>query len=62
MVKHIYLAVVVSSMQKRRYTTEELAVAEAHWALIMRSPLPRTDAEEAEENAALARLSGILGV
>lgn len=48
--------------RERRYTTEELAAAKAHWGLIMRSPLPKTDAEEAEENATLARLSEILGV
>lgn len=49
-------------MQKRRYTTEELKAAKAHWHLIMSAPLPRTDAEEAEENATLDRLSRVLGV
>jgi len=43
-------------------TREEKQAAVAHWALIMAAPLPKTDAEEAEENATLSRLSAILGV
>jgi len=47
---------------KRRYTTEELQNAKAHWAIIMASPLPQTEEEEARENVTLDRLSRILEV
>ena len=48
--------------RREYYTLEEIRAAKAHWNLIMRSPLPKNDLEEAEENATLTRLSIILGV
>ena len=36
--------------------------AEAHWDLIMKSPLPETQEEIDQENETLGRVSDILGV